>query len=119
MIKYDTAVKLKEVGISQRGEGWLYLPGSELPYSPDEINALSVKSDKSWEEVAAMGYYAPTLEEFIEACGDSFRYLDRTKNEWYAHGASNPEGDAIVVDIHTRGTSPTEAVANLYLELHK
>ena len=63
----------------------------------------------------------PTLEELIEACGDDLTALIQGFNKigWeatYLLGGENPHHDAYVKG---EGKSPEEAVANLWLELHK
>lgn len=57
----------------------------------------------------------PTLSELIEACGDEFFELQcftplNASKFWQAHSTS---------DIYQRGSTPAEAVANLYLALKK
>lgn len=54
----------------------------------------------------------PTLEELIEACGDKFSTLtNRAGNPyWRAWGITGED---------VQGSTPEEAVANLYLELNK
>ncbi len=54
----------------------------------------------------------PTLEELIEACGDRFESLENN-NGWIASGGSNKN---IIIKV---GITPSEAVANLWLELNK
>lgn len=57
------------------------------------------------------GLYYPTLEELIEECGDSFWSIKQDgTNQWEADDAQGV--------LSTKGSTPTEAVAKLYLELH-
>lgn len=65
---------------------------------------------------------APTLEELIEACGDGFYELIRVESdEWYAttfdSSFSKEKGHA----ISSVGlcSTPTEAVARLFIALNK
>lgn len=64
----------------------------------------------------------PTLEELIEACGESFVYLMRYDGEqgdgihWRAAGKDESYEDNY---IHTYGSTPTETVALLWLALNK
>ena len=51
--------------------------------------------------------YIPTLEELIEAVGDDFSHLNRTNMGWAAFG-----------DEGIFGSTPTEAVAFLWLALN-
>lgn len=56
-----------------------------------------------------------TLSELIEACGDAFFGLNRLSgNRWSCHFMEdeNSSGEPVYL-------SPEEAVANLWLELHK
>ena len=55
-------------------------------------------------------YPTPTLSELIEACGGDFDHLKNNIHEWKAV--------SIRLDFG-RGTNPEEAVAKLYLALHK
>ena len=55
--------------------------------------------------------YVPTLEELIEACGSRFRTLNKAESAdgWYAFN----------VETHSWfGSTPTEAVALLWLALN-
>ncbi len=59
--------------------------------------------------------YLPTLEELIEACGDEFLHLTRCtlpQGEWSC--------DSTLEDLEVvYGSTPSEAVARLYLALNK
>jgi len=64
-------------------------------------------------------FYIPTLEELIEACGENFHCLVFTNNG----GVDSDEkfwsaGTSSVVKDWVNGSTPLEAVANLYLALH-
>jgi hypothetical protein len=62
-----------------------------------------------------MNAYSPTLEELIEACGNDFTGLSNGK-EWRAvklNAFTGPE------DIEGLGSTPSEAVANLWLKLQE
>lgn len=56
--------------------------------------------------------YYPTLSELIEACGDKFDALVSSERSggWMATDGRGLSGD---------GSTPEEAVANLWLELNK
>ena len=56
--------------------------------------------------------YIPTLEELIEACGDRFAMLGKNKDGWRSMSNGN-------FGANVEGTSPDEAVANLWLILNK
>ena len=63
-------------------------------------------------------YYCPTLSELIKACGDGFNYLERFKGKWFASECGDIIEDADVCK-QSRGKTPEEAVAKLWLELNK
>lgn len=59
--------------------------------------------------------YVPTLEELIEACGEiKFTLSGGYGDDWWAHKNENEESQII-----GRGSTPVEAVANLWLALNK
>lgn len=98
MIDYKLALELKDAGFP-------------MPtYGGD--SDFEVLRDKQTGE--AWSY--PTLEELIEACGKEFRGIEIGDWEpvmWYAKKKGN-ENDVIV-----QGSTPTIAVAKLWLALHK
>lgn len=104
MLDYSTAKKLKEAGFPSRsiqdGGKWV-----EDTTQVDEMGMYLVA-------------YSPELSELIEACGDSFTGLIRTTDgSWVAGRLFYDE----VVDNlmpKTKGSTPIEAVANLWLALH-
>lgn len=53
----------------------------------------------------------PTLEELIEACGESFGSL-------YAGGSFGWVADKSIHELEQEGSTPSEAVANLWLALN-
>jgi hypothetical protein len=65
-------------------------------------------------------YYAPTLSELIEACGDSFYCVIRGRGTmegvWIASQMTSPEFN---LNKTSQGSTPEEAVAKLWLELNK
>lgn len=94
MISYDLAKKLEEAGFPQGGNGrWIGPPSALVLRSRDRV-------------------YVPTLEELIRACGGHFGALSRNGNNigWYAFNYAN--------DISCNGSTPTEAVARLWLALY-
>lgn len=101
---YDTAKKLKEAGFPQNHPNW----DADLRFCPDCIS----ESDEGGEMA-----HLPTLEELIAACADGFLSLnlerpqDAHPKKWRAQYAANPE-------MVYYGSTPEEAVANLWLVLH-
>jgi len=88
---YQLAKKLKDAGFAGANE-WF-----KSPY--DEILP------------------APTLEELIEACGEKFYGLHRMVNsEWLAFMYDIEDSTR---QLEVKGATSFEAVANLWLELHK
>lgn len=63
----------------------------------------------------------PTLSELIEACGESLRYLQRIENGgWFAGTHDSHESGIGLPDSNVwRGSTPEEAVTNLWLALNK
>ena len=100
-MKYGLAKKLKDAGFPQTQIGRVY--GSLLP---NLITGGDVTDEKrEW-------VLAPSLSELIEACGQAFYLLARetTGTEWLAEQRKG---------IQFFGATPEEAVANLWLALHK
>lgn len=61
----------------------------------------------------------PSLEELIEACGDRFILLER-RNGYYKNGRSRPVRwvcEDLIISCAS-GSTPSEAVANLWLALN-
>ncbi len=97
-MNYETAEKLKDAGFPQGGDGHFMFPNGDI---------LGFKTNEDH-------LYIPSLEELIEACGDDFISLvvlyDR-KN-WRASAYE------IADRIEVLGSTPIEAVANLWLALN-
>jgi hypothetical protein len=99
-LTYSEAKALKDAGFPQNGFGMYWYNNGWTTY-PD---------------VPEDSLYQPTLEELIEACGDRFKTLQK---EYYA--TKEPIYFAFDrSENHTgKGSSPLQAVCNLYLALHK
>jgi hypothetical protein len=97
-IDYTLANELKDAGFPQGGKGrWLVDPGQIVARGGDRA-------------------YVPTLEELIEACGENFAWLHQSvkSKKWAAQDFIYDE------DSHGgQGSTPTEAVARLWLALNK
>lgn len=102
MISYEKAVELKEAGFKQGGLGMWW---------DKTVKTFTTKDIYS-------DLYQPTLSELIEACGDRFYGIMRGpfKKYWEAGEYWGYEEFCGTV---SQGTTPEEAVANLYLELNK
>ncbi len=115
MISYELAKQLKDAGFSQ---------GTYMHYTcqhdePLKCRLVSFKLHESdCDDVAV-----PTLEELIDACGDEFGRLIRQFQIggifWTAYSSPRPNDINVPAYIVQIGSTPTEAVANLYLALKK
>jgi hypothetical protein len=100
-MEYALAKQLKDAGFPMRSESMLS-PTLQKLIALDNRQYLSVEGE--W-------YAVPDLSELIEACGDKFDYLQHnTQNVWTA------TDDQYTFGI---GSIPEEAVAKLWLALHK
>lgn len=88
-MNYELAKKLKDAGFPQTDDE------QRTANHPDGVS--------DWA-------YCPTLEELIEACGNTFDALI-----FNADGRWTCSGSGSIVE----GDTPEEAVANLYLKLHE
>lgn len=115
MITYELAKQLKDGGFPQ-----------ELNHRYCE-HGFAVGVDTCKESA-----YYPTLSELIEACGDDIEMLVLEKSDEYLkkrHWRAYPtesayeekmKGDCVVDCCgYVSGSTPEEAVANLWLELNK
>lgn len=98
MIKYELAKKLKDAGFPQKSY-FVYGPNNGTLYA--------------WH-LAPLGpnTSAPTLPELIEACGSGFSKLERYRDNWVAVCGMYETYE------NAAGTTPEEAVANLWLALN-
>lgn len=99
-MKYETAKALKEAGFPLKPT-----PSQNYPQLVTDLIIDHVR------------YQYPTLSELIDVCGDGFTRLLRI------HDANIKEGvfrfEAMGRNIEEVGSTPEEAVANLYLALKK
>lgn len=107
-MKYELAKQLKDAGFPQRGDSKML------------ATKQGRKTLQNWGKLNA---YAPTLEELIEACGPQLGcLLKRDKETDYGEnfppewewGASSKT----FWNIQMFGSTPTEAVARLWLALN-
>ena len=95
---YELAKTLKDAGfVQENGDGKFLWPSE----------AVLDSCGKCADEV-----YLPTLSELIEACGDDFKKLIKDSSPWRADGWNGKE----IFEGH--GSTPEEAVANLWLALN-
>ena len=123
-MNYELAKQLKEAGFYQatwRGQNYFNEDG------------LAVISDEFLENERMQGKIKiPSLSELIESCGDKFEWLGNYGVTKYGHqddigktvwvcgkwsGTFVSVGDDF--DEISRGSTPEEAVANLWLKINK
>lgn len=117
MITYKLAKKLKDAGFSQEnittsreGDSISYVDSGKVT-SKDYISISAFDYEKKRDRC-----YIPTLPELIEACGDEFQILTNF-GVWKA-GYANMDGALHESKPFGSGSTPEEAVANLYIALH-
>lgn len=97
---YELTKKLKDAG---------------FPIKPYPFPGTDNLEEAEWYEK-----YIPTLSELIEACGDEFMLT----NETYRWEAWKGKIESMVrmgeggANYEAEGSTPEEAVANLYIALH-
>lgn len=123
MISYELALKLKEAGFPQTYQKSTPLMDWSYYDKTQELHLLHEDNDTNWwigndygetanisvESVQKEWTKCPTLSELIEACGDDFHKLEKLDVQWGAR----------TVNSMCLDSSPEEAVANLYLAIHK
>lgn len=113
-MKYQLVKKLKDAGFPQLDQK------GKLATFPNLQNPVGyyIAPDKKIGEPTLSNemVYVPTLSELIEACGDcGFALMQEGRTSWSAF-------TGYATDDYTkmaRGSTPEEAVANLYLALKK
>lgn len=107
---YKLFKMMKDKGFPQKGNGKFIAHAIEM--NPSEIPLDTTKLSSSSNTKIDDLVYCPTLEELIEACEDRFDCLIRKYDSmWicYEMGKQKWSGE---------GSTPREAVANLYLSLN-
>lgn len=127
MLTYELAKKLKEAGFPQKKIGyvWFFRKAVNNYFIQREAGWLKVYT-KNADNLKNEWYFVPTLEELIEACGDRFEYLYRADEDmkevgiyWICGQNPSGEGDEFKMNPSGQGKTPSEAVANLWLQLNK
>lgn len=135
MINYELALKLKEAGFPQIGDGKLLIYDDVIPTIPLMTISDYVREEKGghpkmrkyevfnpeWrdtQEAKDLTFYFPTLEELMKESG--VKCLYKFGNMWVA----TPEDPSETAwenwgGIRIEGSNPEEAVANLYLATRK
>ena len=121
MNSYELAKKLKEAGFPQMPHG-----------KGDWRDSKGIRTPEG-SEIKDGDFYVPTLSELIEACGRSFKGLEQINFQsggWAAYGILPTMDISIEERLKDqyeerkvlnggKGSTPEEAVANLWLELNK
>lgn len=103
-MNYEIAKKLKRAGFPQEYFGGHYIDSNNKYTNPKmHLEGLPGTDGQT---------YVPTLEELIEACGDDFHSLQKKDTIWCSFAKASVTLDCFV------GSTPLEAVANLWLALH-
>lgn len=107
-MNYGLAKQLKDAGFPQKAyKGAVSYVAKQLCIQiDDEIKTVSTD------------VFVPTLEELIEACGEDFYHLESWNGgdgDWKCAGSNSKQSTVCI----TFGSTPTEAVARLWLALNK
>ncbi len=104
-MNYELAKELKDAGYPQELRRGTY-------YNPQDYQ-VCIDAGITKENV-----YIPNLSELINACGDDFFALHKTKTGWEASTKTGTSGDWKLSKAYS-GSTPEEAVARLWLALNK
>lgn len=125
-MNYELACELKDAGFPQKwNDGCSFFKEDGALVTP--VRKTNAPINEMWG-----GAKLPTLEELIEACGKRFLWVQQTEEgEWEALSRSEPPTKEEKEQAERRGkrpmahmsigkgSTPTEAVARLYLSLNK
>ena len=134
-MNYELALKLKEAGFPQnvwnfelsnyayctldnccnRTLHLLHRDNDEGCNTGNDYSHRQADKTHSWVKV-------PTLSELIEACGDGFECIERTsypKTSWRCGSYEGCYDGTVDFNVKSEGSTPKEAVVNLWLELNK
>ncbi len=101
-MNYELAKKLRDAGFPVKKGTKFSWTGKETIFFDGETN----------DDHQRIYFEAPALSELIEACGDGFRWIQKCAGWWEACANENNIEN-------TQGSTPEEAIANLWLELNK
>lgn len=133
-LSYELSKKLKDAGFPQ--EYAKSIPLMDFAYDEgEELHMLHKDNDtylwtgnnyttiaKDYSDNALMEVQrdfikCPTLSELIEACGPFFYQLINIGSEFGYHWGATYR--SMIKELKSEGSTPEEAVANLYLALNK
>lgn len=116
---YELAKELKDAGFPQRFVMGNFYTEADLSYPEaqkewvrfffDERKRGTPETELELVKLISI----PTLEELIEACKDHIESLETDGSKWFAFADMETDEDK-----HGKGSSPTEAVAHLWLALN-
>ena len=107
---YELAKQLKDAGFKQD-----YILGQWA--CEHGLDKLMENSCNCYGE---MLFYAPSLSELIEACGDCLSHIKKWGGYWWAVShCGHPEHEFGGNNLEEQGVTPEESVAKLWLELNK
>ena len=112
-MNYELVKKLKEAGFQTK---YVFIKDVLKQATKEDIS--NMKIGHIIKKGTSVEYRFPTLSEIIEKCGDNFISLNRIEDTGYFHAKGQLELLASPV-FYTEGSTPEEAVANLWLELNK
>ena len=105
-ITYELARELRDAGFPQDGDGGIYV-------NSDGSNKLEVDPRDG-----RIGYYIPTLEELMRACGEVT--VEKKQDAPCEDNVVDTfTYEAFTADYSFVSDTPAEAVANLWLALNK
>lgn len=107
-MNYELAKELKEGGFPQGKYPRDMISPDNLIWSEDRED-FDVDADTM----------CPTLSELIEACGEDFIELSKYPKMWDAKGGWEGDEDCMSPKYSIEAPTPEEAVAKLWLKLHK
>lgn len=113
MIDFELAKELKAAGWPQT------FPMKDGFYNSEgKFIETKVNDGSTWAYTEfTSGYASPTLEELIEACGNRVGFFRISDTECNAWKGEFPKADPDEVPQIFTGSTPTEAVARLWLAL--
>lgn len=118
-MNYELILKLKDAGFVFNSCVYVYVDTEEDGHNGHLGHCASCSHPAVI--INNTHYILPTIEELIDACGDKFASLKKMPDivgGWYAYKTPESE-DSLLVNTHTYGSTPPEAVANLWLSLNK
>lgn len=129
-MNYELSKKLKDAGWTKETYWFYGSDETDIPCLTFKYNTLDTCNgkitDKGFEKFVLC--YAPTLEELIDACpktrgGNEKTYKDyfslSHQDTWYAEYLEEIPYEGSFPNVSCGGSTPEEAVANLWLALNE